>query len=632
MEIKTEQEIRTLLNQTMDDKMMAEITKELETRLVAVSETRGFEKDEHWLLLLYLAGKNIRAACALIAEYKIDVWDVMYLIGEYPKALKDRGLDEHQSLSAELYEQMVESDVTYDEFYEMFQVYPSGEYAQILIAYARKEDRRTDVIAMSNFIRRTIQQRDFKANDMTLHMGGYPVKTGTILLAYYADRMGDLAYIKDYGEIRKCINEAKRCYENDSVLLENGSPEWLPRFWINMMHCLNIIGRFDRTIELGETLTLKMTHAEYYLYLAEAYYMQNNLEEACKNARRSAGLEKSQGNLLLLAQICFTERKYTETKKLLWQCISMISDRVEEHYIDDSGFQYGERTVRRKLHDKEIRERLESPYTLLFLCYVYEEDYVKAKAFYEETKEKLGSTDMVMISAALLHVNEMAKGQQEQVEEAKRKMRIQLEQSRKENEQKSQLLKQWTLLLVECQVEDETLDISEDYWDNHVRERMDQAIQKISSIVKKSNVNGYIKKEKEVREWFPKMPDSAIKFMASAEQMYEVFQENPIIDFAPVMVEYCKVIEFLLWDYLDRTGEYDPEIQCNKNQLKTLGTAAWAIKMAGISKTLYPYLDDIERINESRCESAHKEKSREPDVKKVREYIRQGDLIKKLCS
>lgn len=205
MEIKTEQEIRTLLNQTMDDKMMAEITKELETRLVAVSETRGFEKDEHWLLLLYLAGKNIRAACALIAEYKIDVWDVMYLIGEYPKALKDRGLDEHQSLSAELYEQMVESDVTYDEFYEMFQVYPSGEYAQILIAYARKEDRRTDVIAMSNFIRRTIQQRDFKANDMTLHMGGYPVKTGTILLAYYADRMGILPTLKIMGKSENAL-------------------------------------------------------------------------------------------------------------------------------------------------------------------------------------------------------------------------------------------------------------------------------------------------------------------------------------------------------------------------------------------------------------------------------------------
>lgn len=631
----TVDEIIKKFDQTVSDEEMDHLLAQIE-QYHDIGEEAGKTGTliNDWLLILYIALKRPKEACFMIAKDKIDLWDVMYRMQRHglPEALKVRGIKENESLLNQLYSQMVESDSSYEEYCEILSQYPCGEYAQVLILYARKEDRRADTIALSNLMKKTVLERRARANSFTLYDGGYQVTPQTVMMSYYTDRLGDLSYVQDYQETRKCVNEAMRIYRYEQEALLYFSPEWLPRFWTNLLCCLNFLGRYDRTVELSQTIHVKITDPNYYFYVAEAYYAQNHMEKARKYAKRSAALESGQKNLLLLAQIYITLREYKEAERLLLQSIGMLSQVIEDRYVDNSGMQYTERTNTRELYESEYRKKFESPYTLLFLCYVYEEDYVKAKVFYEEIEEKLGNTDMVMISAALLHVNEKAKGRIAEIEAAKYRMRAQLEQLQKDQEQKSQLLKQWTLLLVECQVGDEIADISEAYWDEHVREQMECAIQKISSMIRKANESGYAEKEKEVRKQFPKMREDAVKFLASADQMYEVFHDNPIIDFAPVMVEYCKVIEVLLWEYLDHTDEYVPEIQRNKNPLKTLGTAAWVIIQGGRNKSLYPYGKDIEWINILRCESAHKEKSREPDVKKVQKYIKESSLVQRLCS
>lgn len=588
----------------------------------------------YYQLLLYQKAGDIKKACLLIARYKIDVWDVTDWMGqtELPPELMNEKENCEKSLLEQLYEQMLQSDSSYEEYYEILVQYPCGEYAQLLILYARKEDRRTDAIAMSNLMKKTVQTRAARINHRSLYTCQMEINPAVILLSYYTDRLGDLSYIRDYQEIRKCVNEAVKLYRYEEEALRDFSPEWLPRFWINLFCCINILGRYDRTIELSRSITLRITDSDYYFYVAEAYYAVNDMEKARKFAKRSAALGTEQKNLLLLAQIYMTEHQYKEAERLLLQSIGMQSRVVEDHYMDNSGTRYGERTNTRELYEGEYRKKLESPYMLLFFCYVCEQDYMKARVFYEEIRETLGNSDRVRISAALLSVNEKVKGQLEQAEETRKKLHAQLEQVRQDNEQNRAILKQWTLLLVECQVGDEISDISEEYWNENVRDKMDQTIGKISSMLKKANADSYVQMEKQVREQFPQMPETARKFLASADQMYEVFKKNPIIDFAPVMVEYCKVIEVLLWDYLDRTGEYAEEIGQNTNQLKTLGTAAWAIGRGGSGKSLYSYQRDIAQINELRCESAHKEKSMEPDVKEVRKFIRESGLVRKLCS
>ena len=162
---------------------------------------------------------------------------------------------------------------------------------------------------------------------------------------------------------------------------------------------------------------------------------------------------------------------------------------------------------------------------------------------------------------------------------------------------------------------------------------MDVLISHILLNIKKSNVNWYEANRKRVEEAFPKMSGNTKEFLASAEQMYEVFKGNVKIDFAPIMVEYCKVFENLLWEYLDRTKEYSVEIQNNSRKNKCLGTAGYVIKKGGDGKSLSKYRDIIKRITDLRNGSAHKHVTKEdPDVLWIHDLIWNGELVTLLCN
>ena len=626
--------IYEMLNCSLEDNDIKEIISIIEKEIYDNQDEKQNVELYHWLLLCYLSIKEIRAACYTVAKYKVCVFDTMFKLINGPKALLERGMNTNTLVFNKIFDLMIELNISYEELFNYFLEYPSGLYAQILIEYARYNDRRSDVIALSNIMIKDLKNLAYKADQCVLYVGGYPITSDSVLLKFYSDRLSDLVYMKDYTEIKKCVNESYKWYKRERRLLETFDKHKLIRFWTNMMRCLNIIGRYDKTIEIGNDINYIIKSSEYYLYLAEAYYMNNNLSEAGKNAKRSAGLGISYANYLLLAQIRFTEKEYDIAEVLLWKCIDIISENPEEKYMTFSSDKLIEYKIERTLHDKEMQEKLQSPYSLLFLTYVYRQNYVKAKAFYEEMKEKLGSIDMVMISEALLDVNKKAEGQIKQIELAKEQMKYEMELINTENEKNRELLKRWTELLIDCQIPEDTITVTGDYWDENIKEKMENVIQNISDTLKRNNSDNYMIKEREVREKFPNMHENAIKFLASANQMYEAFSDNPIIDFAPVMVEYCKVYEVLIWCYFDETGEYNHEISINKNKLRTLGTATWAISQGGKEKSLYRYVKDMETINKWRCESAHKEKSKKTNVDDIKKWIWEGeqehDLIKKL--
>ncbi len=623
------------LDQTLNSDQMDEIIQELEDyRMDFILQKKEKSSVNFILLLLYFVQQRPYEVCELIAEYKMDMDEIERAIQQtkMPKALRDRGLLVGDTFFEKLYNQIIDSDYDYNAYYELFEQYPCGEYAQLLILYARKEDRRTDTIILSNFMKKTFQTKMTKMNRRALYEGQYQLKPETVMLSYYTERLEDLSYTKDYKEIRKCVNEAKKEYDYVKEILLWRSPKWLPRFWINMMHCLNILERYDKTIWLSSTVELKMTDPDYYLYLAEAYYANNQMEDARKNCKRSVALGMSPNNLLLLSQIMFTQRDYQTAEKLLLQMLGIFSRKIKGYYVDSDGITYDERIVERESPENDFQKRLESPYVLLFLCYVYQEDYIKAKAFYEEMKTKLVGSDMTMISECFIQVNEKVSERFDEIEQKQEELRRQLEAAARENQEQRQLLKKWTAILTECQLENESQQVSTEYWEERLADQMENAIQEISKMVKKSNENAYQAEMVRIKKVFPKLPEKALQFFASAEQMYQVFENNEVIDFAPVMVEYCKVIEVLLWDYLDRTEEYKPEIKNNKYKVKTLGAAKYIIGQAGKGKSLFEFLESIEMVTSFRNKSAHKEALKKaPDLKKVQKLIWDSHFLQKLC-
>jgi len=586
------------------------------------------------LLYMYLCRERIYEACQLIAEYSISLeeeeekfYDVM------PKYISKKISSYNMKLSEIVYNQMIKSTDTYEDFFEIFTAYPDGRYAQLLIQYAREEDRRIDTIILSDAIKKTIKAEQDRRTARVVYDGEFFAHIECMMIAYYTERMEDLSYLRDYSEMRKCVLEAKRHYDYERETILNFSPEWLPRFWINMIQCLNILERFDRTIEISKSMEIKINDASYYFYIAEAYYSLGDMKRAEQNCKRSAGLEENQGNLLLLSQILFTKCDYKAAEKALLETIGIASRDIENTYLDNTKSYYAERRIKRKLHEIDFRKNLESPYALLFLCYVFQGELAKANAFFIEMKEKIGISDMVMISGHLLKVEEYAKKHLSEVENERHLLQNLLEDTTKKYDELKEVMNQWTKELIELQILDDLQEVDSDYWEEHISEKMNRMIENMHLQLNKFSVDAYEKKMKEINDKFPKMPDDAKKFLGSAEQMYEVFKGNVVIDFAPIMVEYCKVFEILIWNYLDKTGEYDVEIRNNTRKDKCLGTAEFVIRSAITKKTLSKYQRDIERITKLRNKSAHKEVTKEdPDVIWVNELIWKNDIVSLLCN
>lgn len=587
------------------------------------------------LFYMYLCEDRIYEACVLIAEKDIYLNQVETIFeGLMPKYIDSKVKSYNDSLSNIVFQKMKESPDTYDEYFKIFQLYYSGRYAQLLIRYSREEDRRIDTIALSDAIKKVVKAEKADKTRRAFYNRELSLNIECLMLAYYTERLEDLSYLKDYSEIKKCVCDAKREYDYEREAIIALSPKWLPRFWINMIHCLNILERYDRTIQINNSMEIPINDTLFYYYVAEAYYSDGNIDRAEQSCKRSVALEANYNNLLLLSQILFTRCSYKESEKTLIETIKLTSQRIETAYLDDSKDYYSERKTSRNIQEIDFRKRLESPYSLLFLCYVFQGNLAKANAFFQEMKDRIGTSDMVVISGHLLKVEQYAQAHVNEVEKERASLKALLNDTNKKYSELKNVITRFTSELVELQLFDDEQKVTSEYWEENISSKMNRIIDEILTNLKKSDKSGYEKKVKFVNERFPRISSEAKEFLVSAEQMYNVFKGNVVMDFAPIMVEYCKVFEVLLWRYLDGNEEYTEEIKNNSKKNKCLGTAEYVIRNASDEKSLGKYKEEIKKITNLRNKSAHKQVTKEdPDVIWIYDLIwMDGKLISLLCS
>lgn len=591
------------------------------------------------LLYMYICSGHPREACQIVAEYHFELSEIekTFSVG-IPAVLNEKIRQMGTGLNEALFGLMLSSPVSYEEFYDIYEAYPSPEYAQLLIRYARKKDRRTDTVLLSNQIKKYVLDkkdglvRNILDGGAELYYEGVKCNhTESMLLRYYTNRLEDLSYLKDYVEIRNCIREAKEEYDYHRGAVTRFSPELLPHFWTAMCRALNIIGRYDRTAEIVSEMSVSVKNAEYYSYAAEAYLASDRLELAEQYCERSVALNSSTLNRQLLAQIMFTKKDYRGAEKVLTELIGTMNRKVEDRYVTEENGVWTEEKMVRELTENDFRKSLESPYSLLFMCYVFEGETAKAGAVYEQMKEKLGSSDMVMISGHLLQVETYAGTHLEEVEKEKEALKALLNDSVKKYDRMKTVIGDWTAKLADMQLLSDKPELTSDDWEKQFSGKMDAMLEEVSSRFRRDDAGGYERNLKKIKKRFPGLAGDALSFLTSAEQMYEVFSGNAVLDFAPIMVEYCKVFELLISDYFDRTGEYDEERSRNERKDSCLGTLCFVINMAP-KKKLGDYIPDIKMLTAYRNDSAHKQLTKEePRIVNVRNIIWNKNLINILC-
>lgn len=138
---------------------------------------------------------------------------------------------------------------------------------------------------------------------------------------------------------------------------------------------------------------------------------------------------------------------------------------------------------------------------------------------------------------------------------------------------------------------------------------------------------------KKIRTKFPMLSADALAFFATAEQFYVAFDDNESVDYSVIIVEYCKVLEVSLWNYLSKSEEYRIEVSnCLKAKRgKTLGSAAH-ITAEDKKKSLGKYNEDIFEFSRLRNAGAHKGRLGKTKIEKVKTFLWTSDILTDLTN
>lgn len=158
-----------------------------------------------------------------------------------------------------------------------------------------------------------------------------------------------------------------------------------------------------------------------------------------------------------------------------------------------------------------------------------------------------------------------------------------------------------------------------------------QSLERMKEAQKGVSPEKYHAMYSKVKMQFPNLSDKAVVLFATAEQFFSVFGENREMDYSPIIVEYCKVLELSMWIYLDKSEEYQMEVEevLKKKKFRTLGSAAYII-LQDEKKSLWNYGTDLKRIGIIRNEGAHKGVQGYHKAKEVKTYLWKSDLLKQI--
>lgn len=179
------------------------------------------------------------------------------------------------------------------------------------------------------------------------------------------------------------------------------------------------------------------------------------------------------------------------------------------------------------------------------------------------------------------------------------------------------------------QIPDNGESVSDERWYKEFDTKIEKALVILESSAKNSHQNIFKEVKSRVVEKFPKLRGTALDCLVSAEVFYTSFHEEKQIDYAPVMLEYCRCIEILLWDFIDNNELYKEErekaVSFNHGS-RTFGGAVHTVE-AVKKGPLFPYHEEYRKLNIIRNFNAHIFVTRKPNVSEVRTKIWETDLL-----
>ncbi|HCL4447779.1 TPA: SEC-C domain-containing protein [Clostridium botulinum] len=366
--------------------------------------------------------------------------------------------------------------------------------------------------------------------------------------------------------------------------------------------------QFDKAFELaGELVTTMPSNMNYHNY-AELLKRKGNYNKAIHWCRKALFLIEDDSTLLTLADIYKRSKKFDKAIETYILCFSSQENNENALLFDDANG----KSLYSIANNTAISDIKYEAFKGIIYSYIQLQDYESARAFLslaeenvpEKSEWEIWETTIPKLDKSIQAYNN-----------AKKKLN---EELNKNNKQRN-YFKQWASHLIQLQDNCKNIDLDKiSNWEEY-ESKMDFILEEMKkSIINHNEV--YSKMDNLISVQFPNLGIEAKKFLVTANLLYDIHQDS-IIDFAPIIVEYSKVVEKQLRILL-------------RNQLSTsdkmLGQIIGKIDTNSISPYVN-YLTDLRAVNKLRKSSAHTGLLTKSDADSMRKILFTNNLLTKLC-
>jgi tetratricopeptide (TPR) repeat protein len=368
--------------------------------------------------------------------------------------------------------------------------------------------------------------------------------------------------------------------------------------------------KYEKVIELLTPKLQRNPNNTDYFNLANAHFRLKDYEMSLKLLEKALFILKDEQSLYIAAENYYYLGKYKEALSYYKNAVSFLN-LVDNHKVSFTDANNQELVSSVFNSEKTTRDI----YIGLIQCYIAMEDYISAKAATSLIKEKwLYDDELIKIEKNI----ELFLSKQKVENEIKQKvteLNAEIEQQRKAYEKEISEVRDWALNLIKlqnrCVKENDEINLNEADWRVIMKQMHEIALEMRESILVDSKLFDNYKRD--FKTAFPKISDEALTFLSTGEFLYQVHQSSHL-DFAPIMVEFSKVVE------VELNRLFLKKRLRKKNNFLTLGQLRHTINTMKISNL--PNLDDfLDTIVTYRNGSAHTGSSTKEKVEKVRALI-----------
>lgn len=406
----------------------------------------------------------------------------------------------------------------------------------------------------------------------------------------------------DYKYLKEALSYCEKAY---SLCDWNKLPKVAKCFcYVEYGNVLTELQHFDKAEEYLRMIVDEDPNESTFFNIAYCLHTQKKDEEALQWAKKALFVCEDYNNLYLNADINKALKQCDDAIPLFKKLLCVLdNDPLQPIWFteaDDSTNIIGSSCTDEFLSNLKLET-----YHGLIIMLQQSQDLKSARTYLELAKEQYPEDPKWEIWDSVLPALTDKDALQQQLTEIKLDLAIAREEILTERAEKN-AAREWALRLIKLQDKSINLDLDRECnWMNFENE-IDRIIEDIKKQSKQDEML-YKNIENRIKNDFPDLDRKACDFLITAETLYMQHQSSEI-DFAAIVVEYCKVLETQLRSLL---GNRLP------SNVRMLGEIIGCINKNGISP-YNRYYEMFSKINEYRHSSAHTGKLKKKDADDIR--------------